>query len=393
MKDTHSGNTRSIYIFGVGGAGGNMLQTIREMNLSNIFLVAIDCDKQTLEHVQADIKFQIGKKLTRGLGVGGNPEFGARALEESKEILSTFKDANALHCVIAGLGGGVGSGAGPLITRELSRRGLPVTAVVTMPFNFEGKKRMANAEAALERLKSVVQSPVVIQNQSILNIIERNTTLLEAFEKSYLACEYVVEEILSAISNDAFQTIDVGKRMQFLTIIADTFPDALKDIERQLSLGGTLLHYRPASRIFVPDNNRDLLRAISFDQSMFRVISPRKFEELLCYLYELAGYKVQLTRETRDRGADLLVCSPSPLFGREFLTVVQAKKYDGRRKVGEREIRDLAGAQFIFNAQKAQCITTYGYTGPARKTAKELSIDLGLFWELLRLMNNEFRKG
>lgn len=393
MKLTSPENTRSMYLFGVGGGGGRALQAVRKMNLSRTFLVAINCDVQALDRVQADLKFQIGKALTRGLGAGADPEIGFRSLQESKEFIDSFKDTNSLHCVLAGLGGGVGSGAGPLLAQELARRGLPVTAIVTMPFTSEGKRRMAQAEAALEKFKLAVQSPIVIRNQSLLNIVERNTPLLEAFDIANDAYEYVVEEILSAISDHSIQTIDVDKRMQLFKTIGDTFPNALKDIERQLALGGTLLHYRPVARILVPDDNPNLLKAISVDQSMLRAISPRKFEELLCYLYELAGYKVQLTPETRDRGADLLVCSPSPVFGREFVTVVQAKKFDGRRKVGEPEIRELAGAQFIFNAQKAQCITTYGYTDPARKTAKQLSIDLGLFCELLRLMNDEFRHG
>lgn len=382
---------RPVYLLGVGGGAGNILKAVRKIDLPKLLLVALNSDLESLEKTHADLKFQLGPNSCRGLGSRGDLKIGAQAFRESIELVNTFKGKNTLYCVIACLGGGTGSGAGPLLAQTLRQRELSVTAILTMPFNFEGKKRMAQAEESLIKFQSIVDFPIVIRNQDLLSIMEKNTTIMQAFNLCDIACEYVVEEILSMITKEPLQSININQRVRLFEMVRDILPSALADIERQLSIRGNLLHYQPSTRILVPDNNPQLLKAISLDLSLVRIISPRKFEELICLLYKLAGYKVELTQQSRDRGADLLVYSPSPIFGREFLTVVQLKKYDGRRKVGEREIRDLYGTQFIFNAQKAQCITTIGYTKPAQQTAKELGIDLSLFYELVRLMGNEFR--
>lgn len=377
---------RCVYLFGVGGGGCNALSAVKELNLPNLVLVALNSDDQNLERTPAGLKFQLGANLCKGLGAGANPDIGAAAFQESIELLDTFKDTNALYCVLAGLGGGTGSGAAPLLVKALKHKGLPTTAILTMPFAFEGTRRSKQAEEALAKIRSVVNAPIVINNQDMLSILGKNVSLLEAFKTCDEACNYVVTEILSMITNKALQSLPISQRVGFFEMISDVLQNAFADIEKQLSIRGDLLHYQPKSHIIVPDNNPQLLKAITLDQSLLKVISPRKFEELLCCLYELAGFKVTLTQQSRDRGADLLVYMPSPIFGQQFLTVVQAKKYNGKKKVSEHEIRDLFGSQFIFNAHKAQCITTIGYTKPAEETANKLKIDLALFSELLRLI-------
>ncbi len=140
--------------------------------------------------------------------------------------------------------------------------------------------------------------------------------------------------------------------------------------------------------IIVPNNNKELLQAINIDNSILRVISPRKFEELIAYIYRISGYNVQITKATRDRGADVLVWSPPPLFGKEFLTIIEAKKYNNENKVTFSDIQKLMGARVTFNANKAQMLTTYGFTKDAMELAQTNEIDLALFEELLAKLNN-----
>jgi restriction system protein len=137
-----------------------------------------------------------------------------------------------------------------------------------------------------------------------------------------------------------------------------------------------------SSKIIVPNTNMELLKALSVNPELVYTISPRKFEQLCAYIYELSGHETKLTPRTRDDGADIIVWTPPPVFGNAFTTVVQTKKYGKQRKVGAAEIRDLVGTQMLFEAQKAQMITTSDYAKPAINTAKKTKIDLVRFYDL-----------
>lgn len=171
-----------IRVVGVGGSGGSAINRMIASKIRGVEFVAINTDVQALHHSQAQKKLHIGKTVTRGLGAGMDPEMGLRAAEESQnEITEVLKGADMVF-VTCGMGGGTGSGAGPKIAEIAKSLGALTVAVVTRPFSFEGAQRRAIAEAAHERLAEVVDTIITIPNDRVLQIIDRKTSLLDAFE-------------------------------------------------------------------------------------------------------------------------------------------------------------------------------------------------------------------
>lgn len=170
-----------IKVVGVGGSGHNAIHRMITGGLAGVEFVAVNTDAQSLHHSKADKKVQIGKQTTRGLGAGMNPELGRTAAEEDKEeILEVLKGADMVF-VTCGLGGGTGSGAGPVVAELAKEQGILTVAVVTKPFAFEGAKRREIAEKSLEELKENVDTIIVIPNDRVLQIIDKKTSLLDAF--------------------------------------------------------------------------------------------------------------------------------------------------------------------------------------------------------------------
>jgi cell division protein FtsZ len=170
-----------IKVVGVGGGGNNAVNRMIQFGLKGVEFISINTDKQALFTSEANQKIQIGEKLTKGLGAGANPEIGQRAAEESRdEILQTLKGADMVF-VTAGMGGGTGTGAAPIIAEIAKELGVLTVGVVTKPFLFEGKQRMINAEKGIQELKERVDTLVTIPNDRLLQIVEKRTSMLEAF--------------------------------------------------------------------------------------------------------------------------------------------------------------------------------------------------------------------
>lgn len=170
-----------IKVIGAGGGGNNAVNRMVEAQLKGVEFIAVNTDKQALYTSKAEYKIQIGEKLTRGLGAGANPEVGKRAAEESKdEIIKVLQGADMVF-VTAGMGGGTGTGAAPVIAQLAKEMGILTVGVVTKPFAFEGKVRMKNAEAGIAELKSKVDTLITIPNDRLLQIVQKNTSMLEAF--------------------------------------------------------------------------------------------------------------------------------------------------------------------------------------------------------------------
>jgi cell division protein FtsZ len=171
----------TIKVIGVGGAGNNAVNRMVEAGIKNVEFIAVNTDRQALNMSKAGSKIQIGEKLTRGLGAGANPDIGAQAAEESKtEIAEILKGADMVF-VTAGMGGGTGTGAAPLVAATAKELGILTIGVVTKPFTFEGKKRLAQAERGIANLKGKVDTLVVIPNDKLLQVIDRKTSIVEAF--------------------------------------------------------------------------------------------------------------------------------------------------------------------------------------------------------------------
>jgi cell division protein FtsZ len=171
-----------IKVIGVGGGGNNALHRMMENGIRGVEFVSINTDAQALHNSQADHKIHIGKTITRGLGAGMNPDIGRAAAEESKdEILEVIKNADMVF-ITAGLGGGTGTGAAPVVAELAKKVGILTVAVVTKPFAFEGAKRRELADKGLEALKHHVDTIIMIPNDRILQIIDKKTSLLDAFK-------------------------------------------------------------------------------------------------------------------------------------------------------------------------------------------------------------------
>jgi len=171
-----------IKVVGVGGSGGSAINRMIASKIRGVEFIAMNTDVQALHHSQASVKLHIGKTITRGLGAGMDPEMGHRAAEEShSEISEVLKGADMVF-ITCGLGGGTGSGAGPKVAEIAKELGALTVAVVTRPFMFEGAQRRAIADAAHDRLSEVVDTIITIPNDRVLQIIDRKTSLLDAFE-------------------------------------------------------------------------------------------------------------------------------------------------------------------------------------------------------------------
>ena len=171
----------SIKVVGCGGGGNNAVNRMVDAGLRGVEFISINTDKQALGASNAQVKIQIGEKLTKGLGAGAIPEVGRRAAEESREeIASALKGADLVF-ITAGMGGGTGTGAAPIVAETARDLGCLTIAVVTKPFGFEGKQRMKNAEAGIAELKQHVDTLVVIPNDRILQVVNKTTSIVEAF--------------------------------------------------------------------------------------------------------------------------------------------------------------------------------------------------------------------
>ena len=171
----------TIKVIGVGGAGNNAVNRMIDAGIKNVEFIAVNTDRQALNLSKANSKIQIGEKLTRGLGAGANPDIGSQAAEESKaEIAEVLKGADMVF-VTAGMGGGTGTGAAPIVAATAKEMGILTIGVVTKPFTFEGKKRLAQAERGVASLKGKVDTLVVIPNDKLLQVIDRKTSMIEAF--------------------------------------------------------------------------------------------------------------------------------------------------------------------------------------------------------------------
>jgi len=177
-----SARIAKIKVIGVGGGGGNAVSSMVEgNNITGVEFIAVNTDSQVLLANKAPTKLQIGEKITKGLGVGGNPELGTQAAEESVEKLKEVLIDSDMVFITAGMGGGTGTGASPIIAKLAKEAGALTVAIITRPFAFEGTRRMVIADDGIEKLRGEVDTLIVIPNQRLMDVIDRKMTLLEAF--------------------------------------------------------------------------------------------------------------------------------------------------------------------------------------------------------------------
>jgi cell division protein FtsZ len=179
--DDDSNNFAKIKVVGVGGGGGNAISRMIEAGLSGVEFIAINTDAQVLESNLAGKKVQIGKRLTKGLGAGANPDIGRKAIEEDRDEVAAALAGADMVFITAGMGGGTGTGAAPVVAEIARENGALTVAIVTRPFKFEGQRRNEKAEAGVRELKEKADTLVAIPNERLLSIVDKSTRLTQAF--------------------------------------------------------------------------------------------------------------------------------------------------------------------------------------------------------------------
>ncbi|MBX5435579.1 MAG: cell division protein FtsZ [Alicyclobacillaceae bacterium] len=206
-----------IKVIGVGGGGCNAVNRMIESGVQGVEFIVVNTDAQALQLSKAPTKLQIGEKLTRGLGAGANPEIGKKAAEESREMLAEALRGADMVFVTAGMGGGTGTGAAPIVAEIAKELGALTVGVVTKPFRFEQKRRMQQAEIGVANLKEKVDTLIVIPNDRLLEIVDRNTPVLEAFREADNVLRQGVSGISDLIATPGLINVDFADVKAIMT--------------------------------------------------------------------------------------------------------------------------------------------------------------------------------
>lgn len=206
-----------IKVIGVGGGGSNAVNRMIEDDIKGVEFIAVNTDAQALHRSLAESKVQIGDKLTRGLGAGANPEIGKKAAEESREDVENKLKGSDMVFVTAGMGGGTGTGAAPVIAEMAMELGALTVGVVTRPFTFEGRKRAQQAERGIAELKEKVDTLIVIPNDRLLEIVDKNTPIVEAFKQADNVLRQGVQGISDLIAVPGLINLDFADVKTIMT--------------------------------------------------------------------------------------------------------------------------------------------------------------------------------
>jgi len=206
--DNEFNDVTNIKVIGVGGGGGNAVNSMANNDFGRVQLIAINTDKQTLAFSKAGQKIQIGEKITQGRGAGAKPEIGQKAAEESRDAIIEARNDAQMMFITAGMGGGTGTGAAPVIAEIAKEKGILTVGIVTKPFDFEGKVRMQQAEAGIAELAGHVDSLVVIPNERLKQVSEQKITLLNAFDIADDVLRQGVKSISDLIIKPALINLD-----------------------------------------------------------------------------------------------------------------------------------------------------------------------------------------
>ena len=206
--ETGPENVVSIKVIGVGGGGNNVVNRMVRSGVKSVEFIAVNTDKQALTSSSAGYKIQIGEKLTHGQGAGSNPDVGRKSAEESRNQISKALEDTDMVFITAGMGGGTGTGAAPVVAEIAREQGVLTVGVVTKPFAFEGRKRMTQAEQGIEELRSKVDSLVIIPNERLKYATDQKITFAHAFEIADDVLRQAVQSISDLIRDTGFINLD-----------------------------------------------------------------------------------------------------------------------------------------------------------------------------------------
>ena len=207
-QDMYSNELVKIKVVGVGGAGNNAVNRMIEEGIQNVQFIAINTEEQALIGSKADIKMTIGKNTTKGLGAGSNPLLGEMAAREDEENIKKVLEGADMVFVTAGMGGGTGTGAAPVVCEISKNLGILTVGIVTRPFVFEGKRRLENADNGIARMRNNVDALIVVENSNLIKAVEKGTTMVQAFREADGILKKGVQGITDLITIPGFINID-----------------------------------------------------------------------------------------------------------------------------------------------------------------------------------------
>ncbi len=207
LEETTAQNAR-MKVVGVGGGGGNAVNRMIDERLTGVEFISVNTDAQALLHNKADLKVQIGKKLTRGLGAGARPEIGRQAIEENRDDVLRVLDSSDLVFVTCGMGGGTGTGAAPIIAQLARDVGALTVGIVTKPFLFEGRKRIRQADIGISEMRKHVDTMIVVPNERLLAVVGKNVPFQEALKKADEVLLHATQGISTLISVTGLVNVD-----------------------------------------------------------------------------------------------------------------------------------------------------------------------------------------
>lgn len=206
--DETSGLSAKIKVIGVGGGGGNAINNMIRKNMTGVEFIVANTDAQAIEKSQAEVRLQLGSEQTRGLGAGAKPQIGKEAAELEKDHLRELLVDTDMLFITAGMGGGTGTGAAPVIAEVAKEMGILSVGIVTKPFAFEGRRRMKQADAGIEELRKFIDTLIVIPNQKLLGVVSKNTSLMDSFLEADNVLYQAVKGISDLIANSGYINVD-----------------------------------------------------------------------------------------------------------------------------------------------------------------------------------------
>ncbi|MEJ2239163.1 MAG: cell division protein FtsZ, partial [Gemmatimonadales bacterium] len=207
LEETVAQNAR-MKVVGIGGGGGNAINRMIDEHLMGVEFISVNTDSQALLQNKADVKIQIGKKLTRGLGAGARPEIGRQAIEENRDDVLHFLEGADLVFITCGMGGGTGTGASPIVAQLARDVGALTVGIITKPFLFEGRKRMRQAEIGISEMGKHVDTMIVVPNERLLAVVGKNVPFQEALKKADEVLLHATHGISTLISVTGLVNVD-----------------------------------------------------------------------------------------------------------------------------------------------------------------------------------------
>lgn len=360
-----------IKVVGVGGAGGAAINRMVEAGIENVEFIAVNTDSQALHHSKAQKKIHIGKDATRGLGTGADPSIGQQAAEESTEDIKKALEGADMVFVTIGAGGGTGSGAGPIVARIARDAKALVVGFATRPFAFEGEKRRKNADTAIERLRTAVDTLIIIPNDRLLQTIDRQTPLLEAFKVADDVLRQGVQGISDLITVHGLINLDFAD----VKTVMSNAGSALMGIGRASGENRAIQAAQQAIESPLLEVSIDGARGI-----LFNVIGGQ----------DMSMHEINTAAETITAAADpdaniIFGATINPQLEGEVIITVVATGFDASYFSMRRDVKSKAGAG-------EEDIAPSHTEGIKEETVSDINMDLETEAQKLASGSEEFQK-